>query len=117
MAGTWKNLMFDMGKQYDDDDVQIQVVGPGKYSSMAPHWQIEVFCKKPGCANNHCIGIAKKDTKLPEIVAKCKDNHKVCETKKEKPEKKKATKKKSLEAESSLASSKVGKKKKKVSKE
>jgi hypothetical protein len=83
-----------------------------------PHWQIEVFCKKPGCINNHFAGITKKGTKLSEIVANCKDNHKVCKTKKEKSEKKKkATKKKSLEAESSLTSSKVGKKKKKVSKE
>lgn len=115
-SSSWKDMWLGMDKQYDDDDCQIQVMGPGNEFWMFPNWLVEAFCKKPGCYSNHFAGSVKKGTKLSEIVTLYKDTHKVCQTKKEKSKKTKNKRSTEKSLQSSLASSKVGKTKK-VSKE
>jgi hypothetical protein len=78
MAAAWRDL-DGVAMQFDDEELQIQVVGAGNPYWRMPSYIIEFWCKKDGCSDNHFGGSAPVGTELSEIVARCKNAHKVCE--------------------------------------
>lgn len=80
VQGTWKDMDFGVAKQYDDDTMQIQLIGAGNEYCAMPNWIVEFWCKKPGCRNGHMAGGIPKGTPLAAVVAKCKSSHPECDT-------------------------------------
>jgi hypothetical protein len=80
MEGTWKDVDFGCAKQYDDDTMQIQLIGAGNEYWTLPNWILEFWCKKPGCKNGHMGGSIPTGTPLPAVVAKCRASHPECDT-------------------------------------